>query len=168
MYYLYLLPPVLQMDHFLVRERHLLLLLLLSSFFFFFFFCVTKKKTLRRRIVKLMNAFVCFFIQFFSLLYRALFSLSHHSRFRVRVFFRNEFICEFVSRPEIIFSLVVCSRSLLCCVCDASFFGVFRASSVLFFQNQRDERKERKKVAKFLSFFSLFFSTREKQTAFFF
>ena len=69
MYYLYLLPPVLQMDHFLVRERHLLLLLLLSSFFFFFFFCVTKKKTLRRRIVKLMNAFVCFFFQFFSLLY---------------------------------------------------------------------------------------------------
>ena len=76
MYYLYLLPPVLQMDHFLVRERHLLLLLLLSSFFFFFFFCVTKKKTLKKNCEADEYAFVCFFIQFFSLLYRALFSLS--------------------------------------------------------------------------------------------
>ena len=117
-----------------------------------------------------MPSFVFLFSFFLSYIYRALFSLSHHSRFRVRVFFRNEFICEFVSRPEIIFSLVVCSKSLLCCVCDASFFGVFRASSVLFFQNQRDERKERKKVARnfFLFSLSLFFSFQRERNKLFF
>ena len=47
---------------------------LLSSFFFFF--CVTKKKTLKKNCEADEYAFVCFFIQFFSLLYRALFSLS--------------------------------------------------------------------------------------------